>query len=126
MGAARQLLQRFRGKLAKRFLAIGIRYAGKDLTRPGKLNLDIPAELAVIGHVTAIEYDAVYDGRLTKARHAFAPGTRPLLVVGTDRGQAFLIGTGYRFTDRGFVDYDSRGTPIDYHEKSGRITKIRS
>jgi hypothetical protein len=115
--SARQLYERFRGKLAKKFLAIGIRYAGRALTEPGKLNIDIPAELAVIGHLSALEYDAVYDGKLTKARHAFAPGSRPLMVVGTDRGQTFLIGRGYRFTDRGFLDFNAQGQAIEYLEK---------
>lgn len=123
--SARDLYQHFRGKLAKKFVAIGIRYAGRALTAPGKLNIDIPRELAVIGRVSAIEYDAVYDGKPTPARHAFAPGSRPLLVVGTDRGQTFLVGTGYRFTDRGFVDINSHGQRIEYREKSQKIVPLR-
>lgn len=124
--SARALYEQFRGKVAKKFLAIGIKYGGRDLTRPGRLNIDIPAELAVIGHVTALEYDAIYDSKITKARHAFAPGSRPLLVVGTDRGQVFLIGQGYRFTDRGFVDVDSNGRSVVYNEKKRKITPFRA
>lgn len=122
--SARGLYEQFRGKIAKKFLAIGIKYAGRDLTRQGSVNIDIPAELAVIGHVTAVEYDAIYDSKLTKARHAFAPGSRPFLMVGTGPGQTFLVGRGYRFTDRGFVDHNSKGHPVEYVEK--RCSKCKS
>lgn len=122
---ARKLYENFRGRIAKKFLAIGIRYGGQYVTRAGRINLDIPHELAIIGHVSAIEYDAVYDGKLKKARHPFTPGSRPFLAVGTDRGQVFLIGRGYRFTDRGFVDFNARGESVEYNEKSRKIKVIR-
>ncbi len=106
-------------------LRIGIIFGGRAITQPGRLNIDIPRELAVIGRVKAIDYDAVYDGALTPARHAFAPGARPLLMVGVDRGQVFLVGKNYRFTDRGFIDYDSRDRKIEYNEKTGKISPLR-
>lgn len=93
----------------------GIRYAGRWLTRPARPAIDIPKEFAFVGRVSALEYDAQYDGEFKLARHAFAPGARPLLAVGTGRGQAFLVGDRYRFTDRGFIDYDGN-TPIEFHE----------
>lgn len=116
MGGARNLYERFKGVSAKRVLGIGIRYGRRWLTRRAKLNIDIPEQLAVIGKVTAIEYDAIYDKKFTPARHAFAPSARPLLVVGTDRGQVFLIGSDYRFTDRGFMDFDKNNRAIEYLE----------
>lgn len=112
---ARQLYERFGGRFTSKLLQTGIRYAGRWLTRPTRPALDIPREFAFIGHISAIEYDARYDGQFTPARHAFAPGSRPLLAVGTGRGQAFLIGDGYRFTDRGFVDFQG-DRPIEYVE----------
>ncbi len=121
MAGARALYERFKGVSAKRVLGIGIRYGRRWLTRRARLNIDIPEQLAVIGKVTAIEYDAIYDKKFTPARHAFAPSARPLLVVGTDRGQVFLIGTDYRFTDRGFIDFDKSGRAIEYVEKTGQV-----
>lgn len=121
VASARTVYERFKGISAKRVLGIGIRYGRRWLTRQAKLNIDIPEQLAVIGKVTAIEYDAIYDKKLTPARHAFAPCARPLLVIGTDRGQVFLIGTAYRFTDRGFIDFDTSGRAIEYFEKSGKV-----
>lgn len=103
----------------------GIRYAGRWLTQPSRPAVDIPSEFAYIGRVYAIEYDAYHDGKFKKARHAFAPGSRPLLAVGVGRGQAFLIGDTYRFTDRGFIDYNAHDQPVEFHEKTGRITVLR-
>ncbi len=122
---ARAVYERFKGISAKRVLGIGIRYGRRWLTRKAKLNIDIPEQLAVIGKVTAIEYDAIYDRKFTPARHAFAPSARPLLVIGTDRGQVFLIGTDFRFTDRGFIDFDKSGRAIEYFEKTGKVTFLK-
>ena len=70
--------------------------------------------------MNAIEYDCTRGGKTVKARHVFAPGSRPVFAVGGGRGELFLLGTRYRFTDRGIVDFDSQGRAIDYHEDSGR------
>jgi hypothetical protein len=122
---ARSLYERFKGLSAKKVLGIGIRYGSRWLTRKARLNIDIPEQLAVIGKVTAIDYDAIYDRKFTPARHAFSPSARPLLVVGTQRGQVFLVGTDYRFTDRGFIDFDASGRAIEYDEKTGKITFLK-
>lgn len=121
---ARQLYERFGGRFTSKLLQTGIRYAGRWLTKPTRPAIDIPKEFAFIGHVTAIEYDARYDGKFQPARHAFAPGCRPLLAVGVGRGQAFLVGDGYRFTDRGFVDFKGE-TAIEYHEKTRTVTVLK-
>lgn len=125
MAGARALYERFKGLSAKKVLGIGIRYGSRWLTRKARLNINIPETLAVIGKVSAIEYDAIYDRKFTPARHAFAPSARPLLVVGTERGQVFIIGTDFRFTDRGFVDFDRSGRAIELHEKTGKIGFLR-
>jgi hypothetical protein len=123
--SARTLRERFTGKTAKKILSTGIRYGKQWLTRKGRVNIDIPAQLALIGRVSAIEYDATYDRKVTYARHVFAPTARPWLAVGTQRGQIFIIGTEFRFTDRGFVDFDRDGRAIEYHEKTGKVTFLR-
>jgi hypothetical protein len=122
--SARTLLTRFRGAVARRVLKVGVRFGGRWLSDPAPLKIDIPNQFAVIGRVKAIEYDAVYDRRFTPARHAFSPGSRPLLAVGTQRGQVFLIGQGYRFTDRGFVDIDSHERTVEYDEKTDTVRPI--
>lgn len=114
--SARALYQRFTGLSVKKVLGIGIRYGQRWLTRKARLNIDIPEQLTLIGRVTAIEYDAIYDKKYTPARHAFAPCARPWLAVGDGRGQVFLIGSHYRFTDRGFLDLDPSGRAIEYIE----------
>lgn len=122
--SAKELYERFRGAVARRFTKTGIRYGSRWLTRQQSLNILIPDELAIVGHVNAIDYDCVRDGKLVKARHAFAPGGRPVLAVGARRGEVFLLGTSFKFTDRGFVDFDHRGNAVDYDEKSGRIKRL--
>lgn len=85
----------------------------------------IPASFAIVGHVNAIEYDCTRAGKTVKARHVFAPGSRPVFAVGTGRGELFLLGTRYQFTDRGIVDFDVKGRAIDYHEDSGQIKLLK-
>lgn len=123
---AKQLYENFRGAVARRFIRTGIQYGSRWLTRKGQLNILIPGPegLAIIGHVNALEYDCVRDGKRVKARHVFAPGSRPVLAVGPRRGQVFLLGTAYKFTDRGIVDYNTQGTAVDYDEDSGQIKPL--
>lgn len=122
---ARGLRERFSGKTARKILSTGIRYGKQWLTRKGRVNIDIPSQLALIGRVSAIEYDATYDRKMTYARHTFAPTARPWLAVGTERGQVFLIGQDFRFTDRGFVDFDRNNRAIEYDEKTGKVTFLK-
>lgn len=123
--SAKELYERFRGSVARRFIRTGIRYGSRWLTRQGTLNILIPEDLAIVGHVNAIEYDCVRDGKRVNARHVFAPGARPVLSVGSGRGQVFLLGTSFKFTDRGFVDFNTRGRAVDYDEDSGRTQLLK-
>ena len=123
--SAKELYERFRGSIARRFMRTGVRFGDKWITQQCELNILIPKDLAIVGHIRAIEYDCVRDGRTIEARHPFAPGTRPLLAVGSRRGEVFLLGTSYKFTDRGFVDFNLKGEAIDYDEKNDRIKILR-
>lgn len=123
--SAKALYERFRGEVSRRFIETGIRYATRWLTKRCRLNILIPSDLAIIGHLNALEYDCVRDGKLVKARHAFAPGSRPYLAVGDGRGEVFILGTAFRFTDRGFIDYTTQGDAVEYVEKTGQIRKLR-
>jgi len=122
--SAKTLYERFRGAVTKRITQTGLRYKSKWLTRRCQLNILIPNDLAVIGTIHAFEYDCIRDGKLIKARHPFTPGSRPLLAVGDGRGEVFLLGTAYQFTDRGFIDFNTRGDAVAYNEKTGQIKKL--
>lgn len=122
--SAKRLYESFKGAVARKIIRAGVRFGGQWLTDRGQVNILIPDELAIIGHVSAIEYDCTRDGKRVKARHVFAPGSRPYFAVGNGRGEMFLLGTGYRFTDRGIVDYDGQGRAIDYDEKTGRTKML--
>ncbi len=123
--SARELYQRFRGAVARKVVRTGVRFRGEWLTARGELNISVPKELAVIGTVNALEYDCVRDGKRVKARHVFAPGSRPAFAVGTARGELFLLGSGSQFTDRGIVDFDAQGRAIDFDEKTGKVKKLK-
>lgn len=110
----------FRGREPRRDTGTGIRFGSRWLTAPGMMNILIPEQFAVIGHVNAIEYDTTRDGSAVLARHDFAKGSRPVLAVGSGKGQIFLIGTRYHFTDRGIVDIDSNGADILDHKGLSR------
>jgi len=113
MASARKLYEDFRGRTESRTLRVGVCFGREWITARGAVNLIIPAELAVVGHVAAIEYDTNRDHRAVLARHEFAGGSRPLLATGTGRNELFLIGGRYRFTDRGIMDIDTHGRLID-------------
>lgn len=110
---AGKLYRDFRGRKPGRTKRAGVRVGGKFVTARGPINIDIPKSLAVIGHVNAIEYDTTRDGRTVLARHKFARGSRPLLMVGGGHGQIFLVGSRFKFTDRGIMDIDEHGRLID-------------
>jgi hypothetical protein len=110
---ARTLYQRFRGRTAARAQRIGVRFGTRWLTAPGDSNLVIPVTLAIVGHVAALEYDTTRDGKTVRARHEFAQGSRPLFAVGAGRGQLFLIGDRFRFTERGIMDITPSGALMD-------------
>lgn len=120
MTDARNLYREFRGRAPGRESGTGIRFGSRWITAPGLLNILIPESLAVIGHVNAIEYDSTRDGPAVFARHDFARGSRPVLAVGSGKGQVFLIGTRYHFTDRGIVDIDAAGRDILDHKGLSR------
>lgn len=123
--SARELYRNFRGAVARRLVRTGVRLGGEWITARGQLNISIPKELAVVGQINAIEYDCVRDGKRLKARHAFAPGSKPAFAVGTGRGELFLLGSGSRFTDRGIVDYNSAGRAVDYNEKTDKTRLLK-
>jgi hypothetical protein len=102
--SASKLYQSFRGRKADRAVHVGVRFGSRWITAPGDSNLLIPASLAVIGHVAALEYDSTRDGKTVLARHEFKKGSRPLFAVGDQPGQLFLVGESYKFTSRGIVD----------------------
>lgn len=87
-------------------------FRDRPVKRTGKVRLSIPKQLATIGFVKAIEYDTTIGPKMVPFRHRFAAGSRPHLLVGTKKGQVFLHGTRFKFTERGIVDYDRFGREV--------------
>lgn len=113
MKSASRLYEDFRGRRIGRTYSIGVKFGRDWVTRPGRLNLIIPAELAVMGHVAAIDYDTTRDSFTMRARHEFARGARPIIAAAAGNGQIFFLGERFRWTDRGIMDLDGRGRLID-------------
>lgn len=104
MSRASRLFREFHGHPPGRTLRTGVRFGTRWLTRPGSSNILIPESLAVAGTVVTIVYDTMRDGVEYRATHKFKEHARPELAAGTEPGQLFLLGDGYRFTDRGIID----------------------
>lgn len=62
-----------------------------------------PKQALAIGELFDVGYVTVRDGKVERYRHTFPARSRPLLVVSFDGTQLFILGGGYRFTDRGIV-----------------------
>ncbi len=77
-------------------------------TRVKRVTVSLPRALAVVGRVSAIEYDTTHGGSLKLYRHVFAAGSRPLLAAGPSDGQLYLLKGRFRVTARGIVDLDSK------------------
>lgn len=81
------------------------RFSGHKAESFGKVTLPpLPRVGAAVGEVDFIGYTAVRDGVTEKYIHTFKPADRPLLVVSPDGRSLYLVGGGYRFTERGIVD----------------------
>jgi hypothetical protein len=64
----------------------------------------IPDVLTVIGELEGVIYSTVRDNEAERYIHKFRAKSRPMLCVGPDGNQLFLIGGSYHFTERGIVD----------------------
>lgn len=58
----------------------------------------------VVGHVEAIEYETVRDGKKQRYIHKFKKHARPEMVTAHDGSKIGLRGGKYKFTDRGIID----------------------
>lgn len=98
-----------RDKVAKIFSA----FTGHDVEWTQDIELpDIPAALAVIGKVDFFGYTTTRDGQVEAYKHDFHRNSKPLLCISPDGLQIFLVGGRYVFTERGIVDTDKAGRPI--------------
>lgn len=80
--------------------------------RARRVTIDLPAAVAVMGHVEFIGYVTTHGGKTHLYIHEFAAGSRPLLTAGTGRNQLVLVGGRYRVTARGIVDCTAQGAAV--------------
>lgn len=90
------------------------RFSGHEAEIVGKIpRPEIPDVGVAIGEVDGILYTTIRDGKKEKYIHKFHAKCRPLFVVSPDGKILCLVGGLYTFTERGIVDVDSRGRPIE-------------
>lgn len=83
----------------------------RNPTRVRKLTVPpLPRAVAVLGHLSAVEYDTSHgtgSGSARGYRHVFAAGSRPLLA--SDGKRLFILRGRFRVTGRGIVDLSATG-----------------
>lgn len=77
-----------------------------------KVNVPDRAYLRV-GTVDGILYTTNRDGAVEQYIHHFRPASRPELLVSHDGKEARTHGGKFTFTERGFVDEDASGRPVE-------------
>jgi hypothetical protein len=80
-------------------------FTGHDACDVARVRIPNPPKAAmVVGHMTAICYSTVRDGKTEEYIHEFKKSAQPILAIGPDGKQVLIIGGNFTFTDRGFVD----------------------
>jgi hypothetical protein len=102
-------------------IAIYENFREKKPKRLNVINVDIPAVVACIGHVEAIDYRTTHGKKLALYRHDFIVGSRPLLCVSPDGKSLLLLGGRFKFTERGIVDRDARGKEVESKKHGKRL-----
>lgn len=66
-----------------------------------------------LGRMDAILYTTTRDGERESYKHTFKPNSRPQVLVSHDGKHIRTIGGRFTFTERGFVDENGNGEPIE-------------
>jgi hypothetical protein len=66
-----------------------------------------------VGSVDGILYTTNREGKTEKYIHHFRRGSRPAMLVSPDGKMMRTHGGHFVFTDRGFVDHDTEGNPLE-------------
>lgn len=98
MSAAIRRYQRFTGHHGEVVARLDASRVRGVLTRGKK------AVLIAIGTLDFVGYTTKRDGRIESYIHRFAKHARPLLATSHDGRHLYILGGGYKFTERGIVD----------------------
>lgn len=66
-----------------------------------------------VGNVDAILYSTNRDGKVERYKHDFRRASRPLLIASPDGKELRMIRGSFVFTNRGIVDHDAAGNPVE-------------
>jgi hypothetical protein len=93
--------------------------------RSRKIDIEWPKVLMVMGTVELIAYVTTHGGKVHRYLHEFAPGSRPLVCAGKQRGQLFLIGDRFKVNAHGIVDLDGKGRRVKHTPRLQLVTRRR-
>ncbi|MEE9119414.1 MAG: hypothetical protein V3U02_12585 [Calditrichia bacterium] len=79
-------------------------FTGHDPEYIDNVTVDTPDVGFKIGSCDGILYTTTRDGKKESYIHRFSNRSKPALVSSFDGSQLYILGKGYKFTDRGIVD----------------------
>lgn len=89
------------------------RFTGNTPHKKAKIVHEKDQAFLQVGTVDGILYTTNRDGRMEQYIHHFRPKSRPSLAVTADGKVARTVGGNFTFTERGFVDEDRDGNPVE-------------
>jgi hypothetical protein len=100
--------------LEKQGISLFKRFTGHDVEWESDIELpDAPPIMIQIGKIDGILYTTRRDGKKERYIHEFHRGSEPIFAVTPDGKMIYLIGGNYDFTERGIVDTDAAGRPLE-------------
>lgn len=89
------------------------RFTGNKPVKGRKVTVQQRAAMLEVGTVDGILYTTNRDGKVEQYIHHFRRQSRPSLLVSADGKEARTHGGRFTFTERGFVDEDASGNPVE-------------
>lgn len=88
-------------------------FTGNRATRVSKVDMPDHETYLQVGNVDAILYSTNRGGKVERYKHDFRRKSRPLLIASPDGKELRLIRGSFVFTNRGIVDHDESGNPVE-------------
>lgn len=88
-------------------------FSGNKATRVTREEVPDNDAYLQVGKVDAILYTTNRDGKVEHYKHDFRRVSRPLLIASHDGKELRMIRGSFVFTNRGIVDTDASGNPVE-------------
>lgn len=88
-------------------------FTGNRATRFSREEVPVHDTYLQVGNVDAILYSTNRGGKVERYKHDFRRASRPLLIASPDGKELRMIRGSFVFTNRGIVDHDAAGNPVE-------------